>query len=150
MRTILSLLVGISLLAGPANAAEFREPSFDTRAGAFVGVRVKFGAVHSEGIRPSAELALAPTLTRTTSAGFARTRIADGVALNLAGPKPALTIAGIPADRYFASRGPGAHRDGRKLGISTTGLVVGGVVLAAAIGAAVWFNNYLEEDRRSD
>jgi hypothetical protein len=78
-----------------------------------------------------------------------KTRIGDGLALNLAGKKPTIMLAGRPAKAALGfERIDGRHED-TKLGISTGGWVAigAGIVAAAAVGFALWVD---EIDDHSD
>ena len=140
MQKFLAFLVGISTLVAPVAAAPQDMPMY-ARPGTFIGARVKFALGGSSPARPRAEMTFAPTLTRTSAQGMAQTRIGEGLALNFApASKPTLTLAGVRADTAFQSRRQSTDPSGRKLGISTGWVIVGGVVIAAAVGFALLYD----------
>jgi len=69
------------------------------------------------------------TQTHRQRIGGTVTRIGEGAALDFAGSKPVLRVAGIPADVALGLRRQGRIGDGNRLGMST-GVWIG-------IGAAV-------------
>ena len=70
-----------------------------------------------------------------------QTSIGEGLALNLT-RKPALTIAGVPAERMLGIGSANSTESGKKLGLSKGGWIAVGVgtvlVAAAAYGLSVY------------
>jgi hypothetical protein len=129
---------GLLASAMPADAAS-GDSAF--RTGAFVGARVQMSFGGKAERRPTAALAIAPTRSRLSSDGMIRTRIGDGLALNLPPrAKPMVTLAGVRADSALGFRQSGTVDPDRKAGISTGGWIAigAGVVVAAAVGFALW------------
>ena len=143
MRKLLIGLGATSILSAPVHAAAWQGP-INSRPGAFVGAKLQVPLGQAKGARPHAALTVAPTQSRISADGMVRTRIGEGVALNLTpDSKPTLTLAGVRADALLVQRGDQASGDD-KLGVSTAGwiaigvgtvLVVGGVALALLVDA---------------
>lgn len=141
VQKITAFLVGVSTLAAPLAAAQPQDMPMDARPGTFIGTRIKVPLGASRTARPHAELAFAPTLTRTTAQGMAQTRIGEGLALNFgSSAKPTLTLAGVRADSAFQPRRQSTDPSGRKLGLSTGVVIAGGVLIAAAVGFALFYD----------
>jgi hypothetical protein len=143
-------MVGCTL-AAPIQAASPLEQSINVRAGAFVGARFQLSLGGHERARPRAELAIAPTSSRSSNDGLVRTRIGDGLALNLSpSSKPTVTLAGVRADIAFNLQPRGQTNSEMKMGISTGGWVAIGVGVAALIGGAYFLHLVDEADKHSD
>ena len=123
----------------PATAAS---GSYDFRAGEFVGARVQIPLGGKTGRKPSAALAIAPAQSRFSSDGMVRTRIGDGLALNLSPrARPKVTLAGVRADSALGLKQGGTVDPDRKTNVSTGGWIAigaGTVLIAAGIGFALW------------
>jgi hypothetical protein len=140
MRKILASLLSASLLATPVQARAWQDQAAGVRPGAFVGAEIRLTLGGTEAARPVAALAMAPTQSRISGDGIVRTRIGEGIALDLTShAKPTLTLAGIRADQALGltSRPTTAH--GRKLGLSDGAKVAIGVVAALAVGVGVLY-----------
>ena len=134
MRKLLTSLIAAAVVIAPANAAGWQDSTVDVRPGAFVGARLKLPLGERTAAKPRAELAIAPTQSRISSDGRVRTRIGEGVALNLQpGPKPGLTLGERRADALLGLQSQGRKDVDRKLGISTLGVVLIGAALAGGI-----------------
>ena len=127
--TIVALAAALSLtVAQPAGAAE-AATAYETRPGAFAGLRVRVpldGNARQQQIR--AGLAVAPTLQTRATDGATRTRIGEGLELGVALRSPvALTLAGTRIDRLAAP-------DSRRAGVSTQGWIAIGVGTLIVLG----------------
>jgi hypothetical protein len=140
MRQLLIGLVATSVMDAPVQAAGQRPD--DIRPGAFVGARLKLSLGGREAAKPRAELAFAPTQSRISGDGMVRTRIGEGLALNLTGErKPMLTLGGVRADSALGLQRNGSVKIDQKAGISTGGWIaigVGTAVIAGAVAFALW------------
>jgi hypothetical protein len=95
--------------------------------------------------RPRTELAIAPTLTRTSVDGATTTRIGEGLGLTIGETsKPMLKIAGVRADTALGLRSQGQANSDGKLGISTGWVIAGGVLVAAGIYFAVLYKEAVD------
>ena len=94
MQKLLPGLLLASLVTIPleANAAQFE--SADVRTGTFVGARFKMRLGGRSPSRPTASLAIAPTLSRTLTNGEVRTSISESATLSL-GARPTISLMGI-------------------------------------------------------
>jgi hypothetical protein len=141
MRKILIGLVATAMLAAPTQAAHWQDRTADARPGAFVGARVQLPLGHNVA-QPRASLGIAPTQSRISSNGMVRTRIGEGLALNLnADRKPTLTLAGVPAGHALGLETRRSTDPNHKAGISTGGWIaigVGTAVVAGAVAFALW------------
>ncbi len=144
-------LAGFSLLAVPLEANAAQNESADVRTGAFVGARFQMQLGGRAAARPRVALALAPTQNRTSSNGFSRTTIGEGMALNF-GPtsKPTLTLAGVRADTALRLHRNGDVDPSQRLGISSGGWIAIGLGVVALAGGIYAFSEYLEHDKLSD
>ena len=134
MKKAAAAMIATSLLAAPAQAAEWN----DVRPGTFIGARLTIGG--QNGGRPSAALTFAPTQHRISGDGLTSMKIGEGIALNLTpGAKPTLTLAGVRADTALGLQRGGVHDSDRQLGISTGGWIAIGVTAALIGGAAVFY-----------
>ena len=152
MRKVLaSLLIG-SLLAAPAAAANWQDQTIDTRAGAFLGARLKLPLGHSAAAKPRAELAFAPTQSRISGGGLVRTRIGEGVTFGLTpNAKPTLTLAGVRADTALDLTQGGQSKAAQKIGISAGGWVAIGVgAVLVGLGAFYLYVKEAEECHEAD
>src|SRR5262245_6655122 len=150
MRKLTLCLAGFSLLAMPfeANAAQYENS--DVHTGAFVGARFQIQLGGHAVSRPRALLTVAPTLSRTSSNGFSRMTIGEGVALNFgSSPRPTLTLAGVRADTALGLRPNGNVESDKRLGVSSGGWVAIGLGVAALAGG-IYFLHLVEEADDAD
>jgi len=146
MHKPVATMILASLLASvPAEASHWQDQSIDARPGAFLGARVKLPLGNRTASKPRAELAFAPTQSRIGGNGFVRTRIGNGVALSLApGEKPAVTLAGLRADRALGFTRGGRINDQQKFGVSTGVWIGVGIVAAAVVVGAILLSDYCD------
>ena len=98
------------------------------------------------GAKPRAALTLAPTQSRISNAGMVRTTIREGAALSFApGAKPAVTLAGIRADKALAFQSAEKVKADSKLGISTGAAIAIGVGVAALAVGLLVFKDAVED-----
>ena len=140
--TAVLLVAGqIALAAGPARAAIFVAEA--PQVGAFGGVRISVPLDRARGERQPvrAGLALAPTTRMGGAAGEVRTRIGEGLMLDLAGRGPAaLSLAGTRLDRLGAAQD---DEDGDG-GLPTWAWIAGGVTVALGAGY-LWFEDAMND-----
>ena len=130
MASLTSIMTAAALLSFPTHAANFQAGvGGEVRTGAFVGARLRIPLGADTGGKPQTALMVAMTQTHRQRIGGTVTRIGEGAALDFAGSKPVLRVAGIPADVALGLRRQGRIGDGNRLGMST-GVWIG-------IGAAV-------------
>jgi len=134
MRPLVILAAAAALLSVPAQAADLPGFPGEAQAGAFAGVRLRL-AIGSSVVAPQAALTIAPTQYNRAADGRASRRFGEGVALDFAGPRPALMLAGVPADVALGLRAEGGVDSKERLGISTLGWVAIGAVAVAAVVA---------------
>ena len=148
MRRILSAIVTGALIAAPLTSAGSQSMAI-ARPGAFVGARFQLPMGGEKSRAPRATLAIAPTQSRISSDGMIRTRIGEGLALNF-GTKsgPTITLAGVRADKAFASQSARQLDATKKLGVSTGGWVAIGVGVAVLTGG-VYFAYLVHEVAKS-
>ena len=147
MRKSVFFVTLTTLIMTPVQAADWQTQSADTRPGVFVGGRMQLSLGGKAAARPRASLAIAPTLSRTSSTGVVRTNIGEGLALNFgARSKPTLTLAGVRADSALGLRPQGKADAERKLGVSDAGWVAIGLGAAAIIAGGL----YLAADHIAD
>ena len=139
MREMIILAAAAALVSVPAQAADLQNSAGEFRTGAFVGARLRLPLDAAGGAKPQALLTLALTQSYRSGAGRTVTRLGEGVALDFAGRKPMLTIAGVPASSALGLRQQGSVEAKRKLGISTGGWIAIGVVAVAAVVAVSKF-----------
>lgn len=145
MSRVLAAIVASTIIAAPANAAEWQN-SIDTRTGAFVGARLQM-SLGGKTARPRAALAIAPTRSTISGTGMIRTNIGDGVALNFGQQaKPTLTLAGVRADTALGLRRDRDLDSDKKLGVSSGGWVAVALGSAAIIAGGL----YLAADHIAD
>lgn len=138
MRQLLTGLVATSVLGAPVQAAG-RGPD-DIRPGAFVGARLNLSLGGRGAAKPRAQLAFAPTQSRISGDGMVRTRIGEGLALNLTGQrKPMLTLGGVRADSALGLQRNGSVKIDQKTGISTGGWIAIGVGTAVVVGLGAFY-----------
>jgi len=144
MRRILSAIVTGALIAAPLTSAGSQSMAI-ARPGAFVGARFQLPMGGEKSRGPRATLAIAPTQSRISSDGMIRTRIGEGLALNF-GTKsgPTITLAGVRADKAFASQSARQLDATKKLGVSTGGWVAIGVGVAVLTGG-IYFAHLVNE-----
>jgi len=136
-------MIAAGLVSTPVEAADWG----NLQTGTFVGARLTIGG--GSGRRPTAALAVAPTLNRISNNGVGNTRIGEGIALNLTpGSKPTLTLAGVRADTALGLRRSGNVNADKKLGVSTGGWIAIGVGTTAAIlgGLYLWADHIADCD----
>jgi hypothetical protein len=148
MRRILSAIVTGALIAAPLTSAGSQSMAI-ARPGAFVGARFQLPMGGEKSRAPRATLAIAPTQSRISSDGMIRTRIGEGLALNF-GTKsgPTITLAGVRADKAFASQSARQLDATKKLGVSTRGWVAIGVGVAVLTGG-IYFAYLVHEGAKS-
>lgn len=150
MRKILIAMTMSALMVGEAHAADWQNQA-EIRTGAFVGARLKLSLGDRHDAKPHAQLALAPSRSSISSAGFIRTRIGEGAAFDLQpGSKPSLMIAGLRADSALGLRSQGQAHPGRKLGVSSGGWVAIGVGVVVLAGGLYFLHLVDEADKASD
>ena len=89
MRRVLIAIMVSALMAGEAQAAEWQNQGAEVRTGAFVGAKLKLSLGGRADAKPHAQLAIAPSRSSISNAGFIRTRIGEGAAFELRpGGKP--------------------------------------------------------------
>lgn len=138
MKKLVSVLAVMATLPVPAAAADWRVQQEGVRASAFAGARLRIPLGGEEAKRKlSAQLAIAPALSKVSNDGFLRTQAGQGLALNISPKsKPTLTLHGIRADHALGLQAGGRVNAKRKHGISTAGWIAIGVGTAAiAFGA---------------
>jgi hypothetical protein len=150
-RLIIGTFVAGQLLAAapPAFAADFATGQ-EIQAGAFGGVqlRVPLGrAPRAQRVR--AGLTLAPTLRSRAATGEVRTQIGEGLEFGYRSGRPvSFSVAGrdLQPRRLGAAQdnGDGEHHDHT---LRTVLLVVGGVLVVAAVATAVVFESILANER---
>ena len=148
MGRILGGIIAAAILAMPSHAAHWQEAA-GIRPGAFVGARMHMSLGGKEPAGPRAYLAIAPSQTRISGDGIVRTRIGEGLALNV-GRKPTLTVAGVPAASALGLQRQGEVDAKKKLGVSTAGWVAIGVGVAVLIGGLYFVHLVREADENSD
>lgn len=149
MRKFLAGIVSTALLAGPAQAADWRNSTTEMRPGTFVGFRLTIGG--KTGGKPSAALTIAPTQNRISHDGMSSMRIGEGIALNLSsGTRPTLTLAGVRADHVLGLQRQGGTDAESKLGVSKTGWAALGIATALVAGAAVFYVVVTDCDEHDD
>lgn len=142
MRRLLAPSFAISLLSAPLQAAPM-DPSGDQyRFGAFAGAHLQIPIGRRVDKRTAQlGLTLAPTQTRIAPDGFAKTRIGQGLSLDLAAHgKPQLLLNDRPAGIALGLQRKGEVSTSNKLGFSTGAAVAVGLVAVAAIAAVVYFS----------
>jgi len=137
-----------ALIAAPLTSAGSQSMAI-ARPGAFVGARFQLPMGGEKSRAPRATLAIAPTQSRISSDGMIRTRIGEGLALNF-GTKsgPTITLAGVRADKAFASQSARQLDATKKLGVSTRGWVAIGVGVAVLTGG-IYFAYLVHEGAKS-
>ena len=145
MPKMLTFLVTAATLAAPVHAAPLDLSAGDIRPGAFAGVRLNVPLGGSGTARPRTELAIAPTLSRTSANGMTTTRIGEGMALTIGERhKPMLTIAGVRADTALGLRSQGRSNADHKLGLSTGWVIAGGILVAAGVYFAIVYKEAVD------
>ena len=135
MRAISGLVAAAALASVPAQPAELS--AGEARTGAFIGARLRLAVGSSTPAKPEAELMLAPTRTYRSASGSITTRFGEGIAVELSGARPRLTVGGVPADEAFGFTDRGKVQSREKLGVSQGGwIVIGAVVVVAALAVA--------------
>jgi hypothetical protein len=136
MRKVVISVIVANLVATPLQAQSWRDQTADVRQGAFIGARLNIPMSGDAAAKPRAALTLAPTQSRISADGMVRTRIGDGLALNLTPDgKTSLTFAGARVDTVLGLKSQNQVEGDRKLGMSSTAwIVIGGVTVAAAGG----------------
>ncbi len=151
MRRFLVALMATALIAGEAQAADWRIQGSEMQTGTFVGARLKLSLGDRADAKPHAQLTIAPTRSSISTTGFIRTRIGEGVALDLQpSRKPVLTIAGMRADTALGLQRGRGNTPEQKLGISTGAAVAIGVGVVAIAGAAYFLYLVNEADKATD
>lgn len=135
MRPLVILAAAAALLSVPAQAADLPGYPGEAQAGAFAGVRLRLAIGSTVVTPPQAALTIAPTQYHRAGDGRASRRFGEGVALDFAGRRPALMLAGVPADVALGLRAEGGVDSKERLGISTLGWVAIGAVAVAAVVA---------------
>ena len=129
-----------AVIAAPLQATAFDQSA--VQPGAFAGARFQLALGGKTGAQPRASLTIAPTQSRISNNGMIRTRIGDGIALNLTGrEKPTITLAGVRADEALGLTAQRMRDPDNKSGLSTAGWVaigVGTVLVAGAVAFALW------------
>ena len=119
-----------AILSTPAGAMDWRDQSDTARLSGFAGARLKI-PLGGKGQTPlSAQLTIAPARSGVSADGMVRTRVSEGVGIELAGAKPRLMIAGQTAADLKGAR--------QKMGISTLAWVGIGVTVVAIGGFLLW------------
>jgi hypothetical protein len=147
MRKALVSVIAACLVASPVQA---RDPAIDLGPGAFVGGQFKMQFGGRTTAKPQAGLAIAPTRGSVSSEGMVRTKIGEGLALNLVGSKPTLTLAGTRADYALGLQRDRQIDTDQKLGISTGAWVAIGLGTALIVGGAIWYNAVTDCDDNDD
>lgn len=151
MRRILASIILASLIASPAQAADWRDQTVDVRPGAFVGARVQLPLGGNKAVKPRAALTVAPTQHRVSANGATRTGIGEGLSLNFApGSKPSLTLAGMRADQALGLTSGPATDYGRKLGLSDTATIALGAVAVLIVAGGVFYAVATDCDAHDD
>jgi opacity protein-like surface antigen len=142
LRKLIITAVGAALLASPAKAADMQYRPGEVRSGAFVGLRLHLPFTGRKTGEVRAALAIAPTQGRVLNDGYIQTRFGEGLSLKLApGARPALTLAGVRMDTVLGVNSGPEVQTNQRLGLSGSGwLIVGGVLVAAAVGFAVLYD----------
>ena len=151
MRRVLIAIMVSALMAGEAQAAEWQNQGAEVRTGAFVGAKLKLSLGDRADAKPHAQLAIAPSRSSISNAGFIRTRIGEGAAFELRpGGKPELMLAGMPADSALGLRPQGQAHPGQKLGVSSGGWVAIGVGVAVLAGGLYFLHRVDEANKATD
>jgi hypothetical protein len=137
MRHLFAIAAAAALVGAPVQAAESQAGAGEVRSGAFVGARLRLRLGGSVAAKPEAALALAGTQSYRSTSGRTVNLMSEGVALDLAGRKPALTLGGVPVHAALRLHQQGDVALGPKLGISTGGWIAIGAVLAVATVVAI-------------
>lgn len=133
--------IGSSAQAATLEAFQHRVPEARSEIGAFAGARVRFalGGAKTRNARLRAGLTVVPVRQNAKSGGNATVlRFGNGFEFGFTGVsrKPEVSLAGQPLQETF--RAAEGKEDGKKSGgPSTAVLVLGGVLLAAGVGALV-------------
>jgi hypothetical protein len=136
---MLVALLGGSLVVAPVQAHDWRNQTEAVQPGVFVGAKFRLSMGGKTAAKPRAALAIAPSQSRVAGDGMVTTRIGEGIALNFgAGQKPALTLAGVRADRALGLTSGSSSPDGTRLGMSDGAKVAIGVGAALLVGAGVF------------
>ena len=134
-KNIAAALVAAQLAAAPAVAASLAPvETLGSRGGAFAGARLRIGIGGRESGQVRAGFGIAPLRSAQALDGRIRTSFGDGVEFGIRGKSaPRLSFAGRSVDEIRL------QADG-KGGVPTWALVVGGVVIALGIAAAVFID----------
>jgi hypothetical protein len=134
-KLVAAALVAAQLAAAPAVAASLTPvEAIGSRGGAFAGARLRIGIGGRDAGQLRAGIGIAPLRSIQALDGRVQTSISDGVEFGIRG-KSAPRLS-------FAGRSVGEIRlqaDG-KGGVPTWVLVVGGVVIAVGVAAAVFID----------
>jgi len=155
MRHFLVTPIAVSLLSTPAQGALSDPAAEQLRIGAFAGVHLQI-PMGKRSERRSAHfgLTLAPTATRISPEGFARSRIGEGVALDFAERSGAqLKIGGLPAKAALGLNPVNTTRVENRNGISTAGWIGIGVGVGAVLavgGLLLWADHISDCEERDD
>jgi len=148
MRKSLIPVIVAALIATPAQA---KDPVIDLGPGAFVGARIKLPLGGKTVSKPQAGFAIAPTRSSVSSDGMVRTRIGEGLTLDLTShAKPVLTLSGVRADTALGLQPQGQLDAQGKLGVSTGGWIAIGVGAVALVGALIYVGKIVECERDPD
>ena len=135
MGRILAIAGAIALFSVPAQAADLSGGEF--RTGGFIGARLRLPLGTNVPTKPEAGLTIAMTQSYRSPTGRTVTRLGEGLGVDFASGKPALTLRGVPADLAFGLRQQGRVDPKAKLGISSGAWIAIGAVVAVAAVVAV-------------
>jgi len=150
IRKLMWAAAATAVIASPLQAAAFDQSA--VQHGAFVGARFQLSLGGKTPAQPRAGLAIAPTQSRISNEGMIRTKIGEGIALNVVAPgsKPTITLAGVRADKALGLTTQRSADPQNKAGISTGGWIAIGVGVAALAAGAYFVHLVREADENSD
>lgn len=151
-KTLIAVLIAAQTLtaAGPAFAASLNDQPTMTQQsrGAFAGLRLRL-PLDGQVQVPQAGLAFTAVQRSEASDGSSRLHFSEGVEFGFTGSstKPQLMLAGLPVNKLRAAEGEnaeGENEDKGHGGVSTVVIVIGGLLVAGAIGAAIYAHELQE------
>jgi hypothetical protein len=128
-----------AVLTVPAHGASLQADAETIRAGAFVGARLRLPLSAGGSRKLQAALSVAPLRSYRSGAASAVTYIGEGVAVDFASGRPALTLGGYSTPAALGLRRQGVVTDKQRLGISTGGWIAIGLLTVGAIVAVTQF-----------
>lgn len=159
MKKISNLIVGAALMASlPAQAlaasiedAPQHGRDSQTRGSSFAGARIRLAmGGHRKQERLRAGLTFAAMQSGRSARGYAVTSFSDGVELGVTGsePVPHLSVAGYRlTSKLNAGEGQSEEKKKRGNGLRTAAFVVGGILVAGAIGFGIFVHEAQKNSR---